>query len=108
VRRTPLRPAPQPDRVSYSLRQEILRRDGACLYSIWDPAHVCRDAWGAIHAPTALDRLSLEHVKDELRMGKRATSDAAHLIALCAAANIGVPSKEFRAFAREYLADVAG
>lgn len=32
---------------------------------------------------TCMGRLTLDHVKDHPRMGKRAPSDAAHLVALC-------------------------
>ena len=39
-------------------------------------------------------------------MGRRAPSDRTHMVALCHAANVGVPSKEARAFFRGYLATV--
>lgn len=85
------------------LREAVLRRDRHCLLSSIEPEHVCRDAWGTPHAPDDLDRLSLEHVKSDLMMGRRAPSDAAHLVALCAAANIGVPSRSQRDAFRAYL-----
>ena len=95
------------DPVTPAVRSTVLRRDGECLEYKRNPAHVCRDRWGASHAAWALDLLTLEHVKDQPRMGVRAPSDPAHLVALCFAANVGVPSKEARAFFREYLAGVA-
>lgn len=86
------------------LRHFILSRDRRCVAAIRDPKHVCRDRWGRPHAPDALDLLTIEHVKDAPRMGKRAPDDPAHLVALCWAANVGVPSKEMRQWFREYLA----
>lgn len=58
----------------------VLTRDGfGCVAPIVDPGvDACRDNWGG--DPTYLE---LDHVLDEPRMGKRAESDAAHLVALC-------------------------
>lgn len=95
------------DPVTPALREAVLRRDGACLAWKMDPEHQCRDRFGWPHSPTDVDRLTLEHVKDHLRMGVRAPSDMAHLVALCGAANDAVPSKEMRAAFRAYLAEVA-
>ncbi len=99
--------AKKADPVTPEMRTAVLSRDGECVLAKRDRAHVCRDALGRPHAPWALDMLSLEHVKSELRMGVRAPSDAAHLVALCHFANVAVPSKEVRAWMREYLASVA-
>lgn len=96
-----------PDRVTSELRWSVFRRDGGCVLARLEPGHVCRDQWGAPHAPDDLWRLTLEHVKDEPRMGKRAPSDMAHMVALCWWANVGVPSKQARAAMRDYLASVA-
>ncbi len=92
------------DRVSPELHAEIIRRDRTCLMYLYDAAHVCRDKWGAMHSPTALHMLTVEHVHEGYGMaGKRAKSDARHMVALCHGANVGVPSKEARAFFRDYL-----
>lgn len=96
------------DRVTPELRSAVLDRDRQCVLATLDRGHQCRDAWGTPHAPTDRDRLTMEHVKSELRFGRRAPSDMAHLVALCAAANIGVPSKVQRAAFREYLRVVEG
>jgi hypothetical protein len=88
------------------LRRDILRRDGACLAWKFDRLHECKDQWGRWHLPTATDRLTLEHVKSDLRLGKRAPDDRRHLVALCYASNVGVPSKTLREFLRRYLADM--
>jgi len=108
IRKTPLRRVRlTPDPVTPEVRREVLRRDGECVLAKLDPEHyVCRDAWGNRHDPYDRDKLTLEHVKDELAMGKRAPSDPQHLVALCAHANIGVPSKAQRALLRQYLREV--
>ena len=94
------------DPVTPAVRDYVLRRDKACLLWAMDPDHQCRDIWGTPHDPRDLNRLTLEHVKDQPRMGRRAPSDARHMVALCGAANVGVPSKEQRAAFRSYLARV--
>lgn len=93
------------DPVTPELREAILRRDGACVLSRLHPNHQCRDTWGTPHHWGDLDRLSIEHVKDQPRMGVRAPSDPAHLVAMCHAGNVG-PSKLDRIAIRAYLAEV--
>ena len=90
-------------RVTPDLRRQVLQRDGQCVLAILEPGHLCRDTWGRHHASTALDLLSLEHVKDQPRMGRRAPSDPAHLVAMCHWSNVNVPSKDQRTAIREYL-----
>jgi hypothetical protein len=91
------------DRVTPDLHRRIVQRDG-CLLARYDRTHECRDGFGNVHGPWSLERLTVEHVKDDLRMGQRAPSDEFHLVGLCAHANVSVPDKGFRAYAREYLA----
>lgn len=93
----------RPYRVDPAIRRAVLERDGACILAKIEPDHVCRDLWGHPHASDDLDRLSLEHVKDQLTMGKRAPSDEAHMVALCGYANVAVPSKRQREYFRDYL-----
>jgi hypothetical protein len=108
IRKTPLRRVRlTPDPVTPEVREAVLRRDGMCVLAKLERAHWCRDAWGTYHDAADLSKLSLEHVKDELAMGKRAPSDPQHLVALCAHANIGVPSKAQRAMLRQYLREVS-
>ena len=96
------------NRVRGSDRAYVLARDGMCTLYRFDHRHVCRDPFGRSHAPTAVPLLSIEHVHDGYgMMGKRAPSDPAHMVALCHHANTSVPSKEARAFFREYLMSVA-
>lgn len=91
------------DLVTPEVREFVLRRDRQCILFRMDEGHRCRDRFGNLHSAFNTDRLTLEHVKSELRMGRRAPSDPAHLVAMCHAGNVGVPSKEQRAAIREYL-----
>ena len=99
------------DRVTPALRSTVLLRDGACVLFLLalerpgspSPWHICRDVWGNEHSPYDLDKLTLEHVKDQPRMGRRAPSDPAHLVAMCYQGNVGVPSKKQREAIRAYL-----
>lgn len=88
------------------LRSIVLVRDGECVEHKRNPRHACHDVWGNLHGPHALERLTVEHVKPELAMGKRAPSEPEHCIALCWQVNSQPPSKEQREWYREYLADL--
>lgn len=90
--------------VSPALHAEIVTRDGRCFVSRLDPQHVCRDRWGLPHAATELHLLTVDHVKRHARMGVRAESIPARLVAMCWGANVGVPSREVREAERSYLA----
>ena len=82
------------DRVTPELREEVLRRDGRCVLSMFDAAHSCYSAWDRPHASDDIEKLTIEHVKDKLRMGRRAPSDASHCLALCGYRNaIRPPTK---------------
>ena len=95
------------DRVTPELRESVLRRDGRCVLSRFDAAHECRDVWGREHEADDLDRLTIEHVKTHLRLGRRAPSDAGHCLALCGYRNvIRPPTKVERGWMRDYLAAV--
>jgi hypothetical protein len=60
------------DRVSPELALTVLARDKGCVAVTLGAAPAgCRG------------RLTLDHVKDQPRMGKRAPSDAGHLVSLC-------------------------
>ena len=55
-----------------ALRLAVLARDGGCVaVALGEPPHDCGG------------RLTLDHVKDQPRMGKRAPSDERHLVTLC-------------------------
>lgn len=108
MKRTPIRRKPQRDPVTPALYDEVLARDKMCIAALMLGAdHECRDSWGTPHDPRETWRLSLEHVKSELAIGKRAPSDAAHVVALCHGSNVAVPSRALRTLLRQYLAGVA-
>lgn len=67
-----------------ALRQQVIERDRQCMAAALDRSHQCRDRWGTPHAPTALDLLTLEHVKIN---GVRHDS-IDHCVALCSHANV--------------------
>ncbi|CAB4173985.1 hypothetical protein UFOVP1028_9 [uncultured Caudovirales phage] len=85
------------------LHAAVLLRDRGCVLAFLEPGHACRDTWGNPHSPHDLARLQMEHVKAELRMGKRAPNDLGHVVALCAAANLRPPTKVQRDLFRQYL-----
>jgi hypothetical protein len=95
------------DRVTAEVRELVLRRDAMCFLYRVDDKHYCHDAFGNPHSPFDRDRLTLDHVKDQPRMGKRAPSDPAHLVAMCHASNVAVPSKTVRELERQYLREVS-
>lgn len=86
------------------LRAWVLHRDGECFLYKLDHEHVCRDQWGRVHPPDRIDRLTLDHVKNGPMMGRRAPDDEWHLVAMCWAGNVGVPTREARQAERAYLA----
>jgi len=94
------------DPVTGAVRWAVVHRDGGCVLSRLFQDHVCRDRWGETHDAYDQRKLTIEHVKSDLMMGRRAPSDTAHLVALCAGSNIGVPSKVERQAMREYLRSV--
>jgi len=82
----------RPDAVSPELALAVLRRDGGCVAVTLseDPS-------------TCGGRLTLDHVKDQPRMGKRAPSDAAHLVSLCWTHHFDGWATSHRPELREYL-----
>lgn len=77
---------PKKDPVTPSVHTDVIDRDiraaGGCVAAFLDDTHGCRNAWGSPHAPTAF--LTLDHVHEKHgMMGKRAPSDARHLVSLC-------------------------
>jgi hypothetical protein len=60
------------DPVKATTRLRVFARDKGCVAPLLGGSAM--DCWG---------RLTLEHVKDELRMGVRAPSDESHLVTLC-------------------------
>ena len=89
------------------LRRAVLERDGCCILLRLDPKHLCRTVWGEYHDPRDLSLLTVEHVKSEPMMGRKAPDDLAHLVAMCGYANVAVPSRVIRDQIRAYLHGVA-
>jgi hypothetical protein len=82
------------DLVNPELRQIVLARDirewGARQPLFASRRGAMRSIQGCMAVPLApstsgpcFGKLTLDHVKDEPRMGKRAASDPAHLVSLC-------------------------
>jgi hypothetical protein len=82
---------------------KVLHRDGGCFAAQMDPKHVCRDQWGITHLPDDDRVLTVDHVKPFLMMGRKFSDEIEFMVAMCHAANVGVPSKALRAKEREYL-----
>lgn len=61
------------DNVTTETAETVLRRDKQCVATILSPSESV-NCWG---------RLTYDHIKDEPRMGRRAASDAGHLVLLC-------------------------
>lgn len=95
------------DPVTSEVRAFVLVRDRGCIAVKVDTGHVCQDQWGNVHAAGDLARLTLDHVKDAPRLGRRAPSDPAHLVAMCWAANVLGWASAHRAEERAYLRAVA-
>jgi len=99
---------PHRDPVTPALREYILSRDKRCFATRVEPEHRCRDRWGILHRPDALELLTLDHVKDAARIGLRAPSDARHLVAMCFWANVNGWASAHRNEERAYLAAIGG
>ena len=89
------------------LWEAVMDRDGGCVLYRLEPGHVCRTVFGTEHPYDAIPLLTVEHVKETLRMGKRAPDSMAFMVALCGAANNRPPTKTQRELMRTYLAGVA-
>jgi len=106
--------------VSSELRDHVIERDAVAIW-YWseDKVHhgVRYAKWRASHRVVCIVPLidpfnphtcggkqEVDHVKDQLRMGKRAPDDEFHLVAMCQNHNTwSPPRKELRHAEREYL-----
>lgn len=80
------------DPVSLVLWATVTARDGGCVAPGLDPE--CGPCRG---------RLTVDHVKTELRMGRRAPSDAAHLATVCWHHHLDGWATAHRPLLRDYL-----
>lgn len=72
MKRSSIRRHPHKDPVTPELRQAVLERDRGCVARRLDSlADYCEG------------HLTLDHVREQPMMGKRAPSDPAHLVTLC-------------------------
>ncbi len=97
ARRISLRRKPQRDPVTREVWNAVMDRDqGICFaYRVDGPAHRCQGPMG------------VDHVLEDARMGKRAPSDPAHLVAMCWDANVNGWASAHRTEERAYLAAVS-
>jgi len=96
LRRSPLkRNARKADPVDRETYIAVMLRDHGCIAVLLgaDPAK-CRG------------RLTLDHVKDQPRMGKRAPSDTSHLVAICEHHHLDGWATSHRPELRAYLSEV--
>jgi hypothetical protein len=86
----------QPDRFSEADVARIFEREqGLCILAQLIPGHECRG------------RITIEHVKDSPRMGKRAPSDRYHGVLACLHGNsFTVETSKYRPLIRKHLAKV--
>ena len=85
------------DPVTADVALTVLARDGGCVAPRLGGSYA--DCGG---------RITLDHVKDQPRMGKRAPSDPAHLVSLCSRHHLETGwATSHRPELREYLRSVA-
>lgn len=97
MRRTPLRRSTRrKDPVTPDVLLAVLQRDAGCVaVTLGEDPSSCRG------------RLTLDHVKDQPRMGVRAPSDPAHLAAVCEWHHLEGWATSHRPALREYLRSFA-
>lgn len=79
MKRTPLRRHSKRDPVTPTMALRVFARDRGCL---------APQLSGDIEAVSCGGRLTLDHVRDQPMMGKRAPSDERHLATVCEAHHI--------------------
>jgi hypothetical protein len=82
------------DPVTPQLRIAVLERDQGCVAPLLGAPDDCEG------------RLTLDHVKDQPMMGKRAPSDAAHLVTVCWHHHLDGWATAHRPQLRAYLRDI--
>lgn len=100
------------DAVTPELRDEVFGLDGyRCVAPRLGAAELCRNRWGAPIIATGrmpLSALTLDHVKTQPMMGKRAPSDVKHLVTLCWHHHLDGWATANRPALREYIAVRSG
>lgn len=107
--------SPHRDPVTPELREEVLRLDSfRCVARIISPPQtldVCKNRWGEAVITSGrypASALTLDHVRDQPMMGKRAPSDVRHLVTLCWHHHLDGWATAHRPELRQYLANRAG
>ena len=72
--------------MNHELRLSVMLRDGGCILAQLTKDHICRDRWGEPHDFRALNKLTIEHVREH--PGGMRRDEAGWLVAMCADANI--------------------
>lgn len=84
MKRVALRRKPKSDPVTPELRDRVMSRDSWESFRRTKSAYPCVAGFLSPGASAmCFGPLTLDHVKDEPRMGKRAPSDDRHLVTLC-------------------------
>lgn len=99
------------DPVTPELRAEVLALDCyRCVAPLLGATDACRDRWGQLAAITHygepsynVSALTLDHVRDEPMMGKRAPSDIRHCVTVCWSHHLGGWATAHRPALRRYL-----
>jgi len=95
------------DRVTPDMAAYIFARDRGCVAAKLDPDHRCHTRFGDPHAATDLAKMTIDHVKEQARMGKRAESDdPRHMVAMCGWGNNEGWASAHRDEERRYLMEV--
>lgn len=94
------------DPVTPELRHAVFARDKGCVAPRLGARDPCRGMWGNPITLTRDADLTLDHIQDWYgRMGRRAVSDAAHLVCLCWGHHLAGWATSHRAELRAYLAE---
>lgn len=94
------------------MRQAVLERDQGCVARLFFPVvatgRVAFHGTTEMHYDECAGKLTLDHVQDGYgRMGKRAPSDPAHLVTLCAHHHLDGWATSHRPELRAYLEAVS-
>jgi len=94
------------------MRQLVIERDmdeygNPCVAPRLGAKDGCADRWGRPIWVAEERAITLDHVRDQPMMGKRAPSDPHHLVSLCWHHHLDGWATSHRPLLREYLAGVA-
>jgi hypothetical protein len=97
------------DPVTPIVALRVMVRDGGCVAALLDLEHQCTGQFGNPVHRDSIGAMTLDHVKDQPRMGVRAPSDVEHLVTLCWGAHLLTGwATSHRPELRAYLKEVNG